>query len=223
MRSRAPPGRPTLRLHVRAHPSRGYHFAWPRGIRMPYPVPNRPSCPAPRPHRSRAGRRAGSSHPRSGPPHPSRRGRDRSDDPPRRSGHRRGIAGRPPDRRLRPAHQPGPRRLRKGVPGPAALDAASRCGEDLPDQGSEAQTLAQLDHDYIVRVFDQRILPEQASGCCICSTCRAGRCCTCCTGCGAHRRSDATVPCCSTSSTRPSRRRARSGQRNRPCAENSKR
>ena len=30
-----------------------------------------------------------------------------------------------------------------------------------PDQGSEAQTLAQLDHDYIVRVFDQRILPEQ--------------------------------------------------------------
>ncbi|MGJ5666901.1 protein kinase [Rhodococcus aetherivorans] len=29
-----------------------------------------------------------------------------------------------------------------------------------PDRGTEAQTLAQLDHDYIVRVFDQRILPE---------------------------------------------------------------
>ncbi|MEE2031379.1 serine/threonine-protein kinase [Rhodococcus chondri] len=28
------------------------------------------------------------------------------------------------------------------------------------NRGSEAQTLAQLDHDYIVRVFDQRILPE---------------------------------------------------------------
>lgn len=29
------------------------------------------------------------------------------------------------------------------------------------DRGSEPQTLAQLDHDYIVRVFDQRILPEK--------------------------------------------------------------
>lgn len=29
------------------------------------------------------------------------------------------------------------------------------------DSGNEPQTLAQLDHDYIVRVFDQRILPEQ--------------------------------------------------------------
>lgn len=28
------------------------------------------------------------------------------------------------------------------------------------NSGNEAQTLAQLDHDYIVRVFDQRILPE---------------------------------------------------------------
>ena len=29
------------------------------------------------------------------------------------------------------------------------------------DKGTEPQTLAQLDHDYIVRVFDQRILPEE--------------------------------------------------------------
>lgn len=29
------------------------------------------------------------------------------------------------------------------------------------NRGSEAQTLAQLDHDYIVRVFDQRILPDR--------------------------------------------------------------
>ncbi len=29
------------------------------------------------------------------------------------------------------------------------------------DSGTEPQTLAQLDHDYIVRVFDQRILPDQ--------------------------------------------------------------
>lgn len=29
------------------------------------------------------------------------------------------------------------------------------------DHGNEPQTLARLDHDYIVRVFDQRILPEQ--------------------------------------------------------------
>ncbi|MBL8848370.1 MAG: serine/threonine protein kinase [Planctomycetaceae bacterium] len=28
------------------------------------------------------------------------------------------------------------------------------------DSGTEPQTLAQLDHDYIVRVFDQRVLPE---------------------------------------------------------------
>jgi hypothetical protein len=29
------------------------------------------------------------------------------------------------------------------------------------DSGTEPQTLAQLDHDYIVRVFDQRVLPDQ--------------------------------------------------------------
>ena len=29
------------------------------------------------------------------------------------------------------------------------------------DHGSEPQTLARLDHDYIVRIFDQRVLPEQ--------------------------------------------------------------
>ncbi|WP_240963123.1 serine/threonine-protein kinase [Antrihabitans stalactiti] len=29
------------------------------------------------------------------------------------------------------------------------------------DHGTEPQTLAQLDHDYIVRVFDQRVLPEE--------------------------------------------------------------
>lgn len=29
------------------------------------------------------------------------------------------------------------------------------------DQGTEPQTLAQLDHDHIVRVFDQRLLPER--------------------------------------------------------------
>lgn len=29
------------------------------------------------------------------------------------------------------------------------------------DSGSEPQTLAQLDHDYIVRVFDQRVLPDR--------------------------------------------------------------
>lgn len=29
------------------------------------------------------------------------------------------------------------------------------------DRGSEPQTLAQLDHDYIVRVFDQRVLPDK--------------------------------------------------------------
>ncbi len=29
------------------------------------------------------------------------------------------------------------------------------------DHGTEPQTLAQLDHDYIVRVFDQRVLPER--------------------------------------------------------------
>lgn len=29
------------------------------------------------------------------------------------------------------------------------------------DQGAEGQTLAQLDHDHIVRVYDQRILPEK--------------------------------------------------------------
>lgn len=29
------------------------------------------------------------------------------------------------------------------------------------DSGAEPQTLAQLDHDYIVRVFDQRLLPER--------------------------------------------------------------
>src|SRR5271155_5065425 len=29
------------------------------------------------------------------------------------------------------------------------------------DQSTEPQTLAQLDHDYIVRVYDQRLLPER--------------------------------------------------------------
>ncbi len=46
------------------------------------------------------------------------------------------------------------------------------------NHGHEPQTLAQLDHDYIVRVFDQRILRDGTGGCCTCSTCPAGRCST---------------------------------------------
>ena len=45
------------------------------------------------------------------------------------------------------------------------------------DRGFEPQTLAQLDHPNIVRVFDQRQLADVAScGCCTCSTSPAARC-----------------------------------------------
>ena len=44
------------------------------------------------------------------------------------------------------------------------------------DHGTEPQTLAQLDHPHIVRVYDQRILPEQAYGCSTCRISPAARC-----------------------------------------------
>ena len=45
------------------------------------------------------------------------------------------------------------------------------------DFGQEPQTLAQLDHPHIVRVFDQRLLPGRGlRACSVCSTSPAGRC-----------------------------------------------
>lgn len=48
--------------------------------------------------------------------------------------------------------------------------------------GAEPQTLAQLDHEHIIRVYDQRVLPDRAVVCCTCNMPLAGRCRICCGG-----------------------------------------
>ena len=65
------------------------------------------------------------------------------------------------DRRFRPAPRVGERRLRQGVSRPAAVDAAARRPQSGDRPSDEPQTLAQLDHDHIVRVYDQRTIPDR--------------------------------------------------------------
>ena len=91
------------------------------------------------------------------------------------------------------------------------------------DSGDEPQTLAQLDHPHIVRVFDQRSYPTATCACCTCSTSPAARSSRCSTCCGGRRRPNGAARRCCGPWTRPStsaanRRRSGSALRDRLAA-----
>ncbi|SPZ41225.1 serine/threonine protein kinase [Rhodococcus wratislaviensis] len=91
------------------------------------------------------------------------------------------------------------------------------------DRGTEPQTLAQFDHDYIVRVFDQRLLAGRDLRLLYMQYVPGEPCSTWSAGYVRRRRTRAAAPCCWMRSTGPWWAGARSGPANPPFVRRSRR